>query len=94
MKADRPLILSVLLLAAGVGLILAYCHGTTNLSAAYPFSGSTLHVDFTTVGPAVLGGILMTALGVLLMVVALLAAVVGEIGRLLHSDRPTERLLE
>ena len=94
MKADRPLILSVLLLAAGLSLILAYCHGTTNLSAAYPFSGSTLHVDFTTVGPAVLGGLALVGLGALTMIVALLAAVVGEIGRLLHSDRPAERLLD
>lgn len=94
MKADRPLIVSVLLFAAGMGLILAYCHGTTNLSAAYPLSGSTLHVDFTTVGPAVLGGLVLTALGAIALVVALLAAVVGEIGRLLHSDRPNERVLD
>jgi xanthine/uracil permease len=94
MKADRPLIVSVLLLAAGLATILAYCHGTTNLSAAYPLNGSTLHVEFTTIGPAVLGGLLLTALGLLTMVFAFLAAIVGEIVRLLHSDRPAERLLD
>src|SRR5580692_3958457 len=94
MKSDRPLIVSVLLLAAGLALILVYCHGNTNLSAAYPLSGSTLHVELTTAGPAVLGGILLTALGLLLLAWAFLAAIVSQLAELLHSDKPAERLLD
>jgi hypothetical protein len=84
MKSDRPLIASVLALAAGLGLILAYCSGATSLSAAYPLSSSTLHMDITTTGPAALGGIALCAAGLLLLVWALLAAIVGQIGHLRH----------
>ena len=94
MRADRSLIGSVLLLAAGLALILVYCHGNTNLSVAYPLSGSMLHVDVTTYGPAVLGGLMLIGVGLLMMVVALLIAIVSEIGHLMHSDRPAERLLD
>ena len=97
MKPDRPLIVSVLLLAAGLGLIIAYCHGNTNLSAAYPLSGSTLHLDLTTEGPAVLGGVLLTALGLLLLAWAFLVAILSQLGHLVESEepaKPAERLLD
>jgi hypothetical protein len=77
MRADRPLIGSVVFLGAGLGLILAYCHGTTGFNAAYPFAGSSLHLDLTTTGPAVLGGLACTAIGCLLLVWAFLAALVS-----------------
>jgi hypothetical protein len=82
MRPDRPLIGAVLTLAAGIAAILAYCHGTTAFSAGYPFSGSQLHVDFTTNGPVVVGGMALIALGLLLMAWALLAAFVSQIVRL------------
>jgi hypothetical protein len=82
MRPDRPLIGAVLSLAAGVAAILGYCHGTTAFSAAYPFSGSQLHIDVTTTGPAVLGGMALIAIGLLLMAWALLAAIVNQLIRL------------
>jgi hypothetical protein len=94
MKSDRPLIASVLSLAAGLSLILSYCTGSTNLSAAYPLSTSTLHFDITTTGPAALGGIALCAVGLLLLVWALLAAIVGQLSLLAGAGKPTERLLE
>jgi hypothetical protein len=87
MRPDRPLIGAVVTLAAGVTTILAYCQGTTAFSAGYPFSGSQLHVDFTTVGPAVVGGMALIALGLFLLAWALLAAFVSQIVRL--SGVPT-----
>ncbi len=96
MKPDRPLIASVLFLAAGLGVIIGYCHGSTNFTASYPFAGSILHIDMNTTGPGVLGGLLCTAVGVVLLVWAFIAAIVSQIGRWMSSedDRPTERLLE
>jgi hypothetical protein len=88
MRADRPLIGAVLFLGCGLALILGYCHGTTGFNAAYPFSGSTLHIELTTVGPAVLGGVACTAIGVLLLVWAFLAAIVS---LFTWSDRPRDR---
>lgn len=94
MKPDRPLIFSVLFLAAGLGLILGYCQGSTNFAAAYPFSGTMLHVDLTEVGPGVLGGLAFTAIGALLLAWSFIAAIVNQIGLLAASDSPTERLLD
>ena len=79
MRADRPLIGAVASLASGVGLIVAYCQGSTSMNAAYPFSGSTLHIDLTTTGPGVLGGMGLIAIGLLLLAWALVAAIVSQI---------------
>ena len=77
MRVDRPLIGALLFLGAGLGLIIGYCHGTTGFSAAYPFTGSILHIDMTTTGPGVLGGLLLASMGALFLVWAFLAALVS-----------------
>jgi len=88
MKPDRPLIGAVVFLATGVALILRYCQGTTAFNVAYPFSGSTLHIDLTTIGPAVMGGLFLIAIGLLFLLWSLLAAIVHQIGLLAgHHDR-------
>ncbi|HEX4287138.1 MAG TPA: hypothetical protein VHZ28_18740 [Terracidiphilus sp.] len=71
----RSLVLiSVVCLAAGVTILFAYCSGTTSMNAAYPFSGTSVHVDITTSGiPAVLG-IPLTIGGAVLLIVAWFAA--------------------
>jgi hypothetical protein len=86
MRPDRPLIGSVVLLAAGVAAILAYCHGNSAFNAGYPFSQSQLHIDVTTAGPAVLGGAVLIALGLLFMAWALLVAILSQIARLFTRD--------
>ena len=93
MKPDRPLIGAVVSLAAGIAAILAYCNGTTAFNAGYPFSGSHLHVDFTTNGPAVLGGMALIALGLFLMAWALLAAFVSQIVRLSGRDEEVATII-
>jgi hypothetical protein len=90
MRPDRPVIGAVVCLATGVALIVAWCHGATNANIAYPFSGSTLHIDLTTSGPAVLGGLIFLALGILLMVWSLLAAIVSQISLLFHREERIE----
>ena len=100
MRADRPLIASVVFLATGLSLILGYCTGASSLNAAYPLSASALHIDITTTGPGALGGIALTCIGILLLVWALLAALVSQIGLLAGNSRepdrivPSERVLE
>jgi hypothetical protein len=74
MRADRPLVGAVISLGWGLGLIIGYCKGATNFSAAYPLSGSLLHLDLTTTGPGVLGGVALIALGVVLLLWAFVAA--------------------
>jgi hypothetical protein len=91
MRVDRPLVGAVIFLAVGLGLIIGYCHGTTGFSASYPFAGSTLHLDLTTTGPAVLGGVICTAFGCLLLVWAFLAALVS---LFTWTDRTRERVVE
>jgi hypothetical protein len=86
MKPDRPVIGAIVCLATGVALIVAYCHGSTGVNIAYPFSGSTLHIDLNTVGPAVPGGLIFLALGILLLAWSLLAAIVSQISLLFHRD--------
>ena len=94
MRPDRPVIGAVVCLTTGVALVIAYCHGTTGANIAYPFSGSTLHIDLTTTGPAVLGGLFFAAVGVLLLAWALLASIVSQISLLFHREDRMESLLD
>jgi hypothetical protein len=100
MRADRPLIASVVFLATGLSLIFGYCTGATSFNAAYPIASSALHLDITTNGPAAVGGIALVTLGLLLLTWALLAAIVSQIGLLAGNSRepnrivPSERILE
>jgi hypothetical protein len=94
MRPDRPVIGAVVCLSTGIALIVAYCHGTTSFLAAYPFSGSTLHIDLTTTGPGVLGGLALVAIGLLFMVWALLAAIVSQISLLFHRDEHIDSILD
>jgi hypothetical protein len=93
MRPDRPLIAAVVSLAAGIAAIVVYCQGTTAFNAAYPFSACHLHIDFTTDGPAVLGGMALIAIGLLLMAWALLAAFVSQIVRLFVRNDELESII-
>jgi hypothetical protein len=93
MRSERPLIASVLFLATGLSLIFGYCSGTSSFNAAYPVAASVFHIDITTAGPAALGGIALTAIGILLLTWALLAAIVGQISLMFRRSREDERIL-
>jgi len=94
MRPDRPVIGGIVCLATGIALIVGYCHGTTSFFAAYPFSGSTLHIDLTTTGPGVLGGLALIAIGLVFMVWAVLAAIVSQFGLLLHRDDAMDSIID
>ncbi len=90
MKPDRPLILSVVFLAWGLGLIFGYCSGTAGMSAAWPLSTASLNICTTTNGPGALGGVALTLLGVFLLLLALLCAVVSQVRMLLTRKKKPE----
>jgi hypothetical protein len=95
MRADRLLLGAILFLACGLFLILGYCNDATSFTAAFPFTGSTLHIDVLTNGPAAVGGVVLTAIGLLLLLWAALAAIVGQIVQLFSgSHRDPETLLD
>jgi hypothetical protein len=77
MKSDGPLILAVVFLAAGLTVIFAYGTGTSAFNAAYPLSGANLQLSIAAAGPAAVGGLALTGLGLLIMVWALVCAFVG-----------------
>ena len=79
MNCERSVIASVLLLTLGVGLIFGYCHGTVGFSAAHPVSATSLQVSITTTGLPALAGSVSTVIGVLLLIVALIQAIVGQV---------------
>jgi hypothetical protein len=78
MKSDGPLILAVLCVAGGLTIVFYYGVGTAGFNAAYPFAAANLNLAIATTGPAAIGGLGLTALGVLLMAWALICAIVGE----------------
>ncbi len=93
MRSERPLIASIVFLATGLSLIFGYCTGSTSFNAAYPLAASALHLDVTTIGPAAVGGMALVALGLLLLIWALLGALVGQIGLIANHTREPERLI-
>ena len=80
MKSDYILIVSVVLLAIGLGLIFNYSHGTAGFSAAYPVSGaSLLQISINTTGLPAMAGVPLTALGLVLLIVAAISAIVRQV---------------
>ncbi|HKD59007.1 MAG TPA: hypothetical protein VKB47_01035 [Terracidiphilus sp.] len=75
MKAS--LVVAVLCLAAGIGILFAFCHGTTGLSLAYPLSGASVHIDITTTGIPAIVGLVLSVLGTFLLFVATIIALAG-----------------
>ena len=101
MRSDGPLILAVLALAAGLTIIFKYGVGTAGFNAAYPVSGASLQMSISTAGPAAMGGMVLTALGLLLMLWALIGAIVGQFttfgterGRAERMERREQKRLE
>ena len=89
MKSDGPLILAVLFVAAGLTVIFGYGTGTEAFNAAYPLSGANLQLSINTAGPAAVGGLALTAAGLLILVWALVCAFFGLFQTsVVYRDRP------
>src|ERR1035438_9280910 len=70
---------TILMLSPGITISVP---SASSFNAAYPLASSALHIDITTTGPAALGGIALTALGLLLLLCALLVAIGGQVGQM------------
>jgi hypothetical protein len=83
--------MAVVCLAAGIGVLIAFCHGATGIQLAFPLSAASVHVDITTTGiPAILGFVL-TAAGAFLLIVATVIALVGLLSRSGHNSQVKRR---
>ena len=73
------LVTAVVCLAVGVGVLFAFCHGTTGFSFDTPVSAAStsLHIDITTTGLPAIIGLGFTVLGAFLLIIATLIALVG-----------------
>lgn len=79
MNSERTLLSSIVLLALGLGLIFGYCNGTVSFGAAYPVSGASLQVAIKTTGLPAMAGLAATLIGVLLLIIATIQAIVGQV---------------
>jgi TRAP-type C4-dicarboxylate transport system permease small subunit len=79
MNAERTLIVSVALLALGLGLIFGFCHGSAGFSAAYPASGASFQLSLTTTGIPAEAGVAATVFGIVLLLAAFLQAIVEQV---------------
>ena len=84
------LVTAVVCLAVGLGVLFAFCHGTTGVQFAYPLSGASVHIDVTTMGLPATAGSVLTVIGAFLLIVATGIALVG-MGRDKASNTPTKR---
>lgn len=89
MRADRLLIGAVLFLGAGLWGLFGYCHGNTGIAFGLPISNTKFSMDITTTGVPVLLGVPCTLIGLVLLVIAFLAAIVAPFRR---SPRTVEPL--
>jgi hypothetical protein len=70
------LIAAFVSLAAGVGVLFVFCHGTTGIQFAYPFSAASVHVDITTTGMPGILGFILTVSGAFLLIIATILALI------------------
>lgn len=74
MRADRPLLVSAAFLGAGLWMIFRYGTSGAGINTALPWSGMGFHFNIAASGPAAIGGAVLIAIGVLMLVWALFAA--------------------
>ena len=78
MNSSRALIGSVLCLALGLGLIFIYCNGNAGFKTGTPLSGNSLQLCITTTGFPAIAGLILLAIGLVLMVWAVIGAIAAQ----------------
>jgi TRAP-type C4-dicarboxylate transport system permease small subunit len=89
MNSERTLIAAVVFLAVGLSLLFGYTQGTVNFSAAYPVSGASFQAAIKTTGMPAMAGFPATVVGAILLVVALVQAIIGQV-RVTHETPKRE----
>jgi hypothetical protein len=89
MKSERTLLSSIFFLILGLGLIFGYCHDSTvSFGVAYPVSGASLDVVIKTAGLPAMAGVASTLLGVLLLIIATIQAIMGQVSWPAEKAKP------
>lgn len=94
MRADRWLLLAVLVLGCGLWILFAYCHGNAGLAFALPVSGSSVSLDLKTTGAPVLIGIPLTVIGAILLLVAIVSALLAQFRRPYRPVKVEEKVIK
>lgn len=71
------LIAAVICLGTALWLIFNFCHGNVGLGLSDSLANAKLNIDVTTTGLPVIIGAPLLALGLILLIVAFLAALIG-----------------
>jgi hypothetical protein len=87
MRADRPLLISAAFLGVGLWMIFRYGVAGAGISAALPWSNIGFHLNLAENGPGAIAGVALTAIGVLLFVWSIFAA----LGSLIVGSDENER---
>jgi|SRR6185312_6182293 len=93
MRADRPLLVSAAFLGAGLWLIFRYGVSGGGVNAALPWSNVGFHVNVAASGPAAIGGAILTAIGILLMLWSMIAALAWHTSLLVNRHDDEEDIL-
>lgn len=80
MRTDRWLIAALVFLSGGLWLTFEWGHGKVGLNVAFP-TGTKLTIDVFTTGWPVDLGLPLVLIGLVLMVIALIAAIVAQFHR-------------
>jgi len=92
MRAERPLLASTAFLAAGLTTLFYYGTAGSGLSAAIPWSDSHFHLNLVVDGPAAIGGVVLTVIGVLFLIWAILGALAWVGSVVAGGEHARERL--
>ncbi|ABF40877.1 hypothetical protein Acid345_1876 [Candidatus Koribacter versatilis Ellin345] len=76
MNREKMVLGSVVFLALGIAWITSFWNGSMGFNAAHPIAGSSFAMNVTVTGWPALGGVTLTALGAVLLVVAAVLCVV------------------
>ena len=92
MRADRPVLGAAVFLTAGLSVLFCYGSSGSGINAALPVANSNFYLNLTTTGPAAIGGVILTIIGILFLIWAIVAALVWHWRLLTGQERRRERL--
>ena len=92
MRAERPLLASAAFLAAGLWILFYYGTASSGISAAVPWSNSNFHLSLMVDGPAAMGGVVLTVIGILFLIWAILGALAWVGSVVAGGERAREKL--
>lgn len=95
MRADRTLLASAVFLGAGLYILLRYGASGADVATAMPWYTMGFHLNLADTGPAAIGGAALVAIGLLLLLWSILAALAINVSSLFdrNDDRDFLRIL-